>query len=122
MVPTHASLLLLLGCLAAPLAAAARTPLRRLAEAPQEQAVPAEFVVTNDTLSALLERTASPNKAVIFTTTRRGGRGSGRQGGSPDAAGMGPLAFLTSCAHPPFRSSPNKQPAGCRTTRRRSWR
>ncbi|PRW44369.1 putative dolichyl pyrophosphate Glc1Man9 c2 alpha-1,3-glucosyltransferase [Chlorella sorokiniana] len=72
--PGRASLVLLLlfGCLAAQLAAAAaRTPLRRrLAEQPQEQPVPAEFVVTNETLSALLERTASPHEAVIFTTTR----------------------------------------------------
>ena len=36
--------------------------------------VPAEFIITNDTLGSMLKRTASPKeKAIIFTTTRWGG-------------------------------------------------
>lgn len=132
--PGRASLLLLLllGCLAAPLAAAARTPLqlRRLAQEAQEQPVPAEFVVTNDTLSALLERTGSPGKAVIFTTTRRAGRKGLRRPGSGGGS-AGPLAFLLSPLLPIVLPCVQLvqllllnlcRPAGCRPTPRPSWR
>ena len=104
-------LLLLLGCLAAPLAAAARTPLqlRRLVAEAQEQPVPAEFVVTNDTLSALLERTSSPGKAVIFTTTRHAGRkGLRRPGSVGGSAGDGQAALGAAQAR-----SPSCSPLSC---------